>query len=150
MAQRKVNARDIVFQVESSTPDTWLEIAGLTSATLNQGENEEVAETTDFDSNGAYEEDVMQRGASWGLEGQLELDDTTGVQDPGQARVESLAALVGAASHGRVRFRHPAQTTWKVWDATFKLGEQGGGNNDKVSWAATITRSGASTTMAVS
>jgi hypothetical protein len=50
---------------------------------------------------------------------------------------------------GKVRFRHPMDTSWKVWNATFTLGEQGGAHNDKVSWNVTATRSGASTTAPV-
>ena len=149
MAKVKIPARDIIFEVEDSTPDTWLKVAGLTSVTINPGENEETAETTDFDSLGTYEQLVMQRGATIELEGQLVKDDVTGAQDEGQARIEALGNAVGYDSLGRVRFRHPMDTTWKVWQCTVTLAEQGGGNNDMTSWGATITRSGKSTTMAV-
>ncbi|MBA9003732.1 phage tail tube protein [Thermomonospora cellulosilytica] len=150
MTLRKINARDIIVQVQAADGTTWIEVAGLNSVTVNPGENEETAETTTFASQGAYEQEVMQRGAQLTLEGFLLKDDATGAQDPGQLRCETLAAQVGVASLGKARFRHPVDTQWKVWNGTFSLGEQGGGNNDKTGWQCTITRSGASSTMAVS
>lgn len=148
MAKRKIPARDIIIQVsDGATPtETWIEIGGLTSATPNPGENEETVDTTDFDSDGAYEQVIMQRGATLEIEGSMLKDDTTGEQDAGQARLETLGAAVGYASLGRARFRHPMDTVWKIWTCTVSLAEQGGGNNDMTSWGATLTRSGASTT----
>lgn len=150
MALRKVNARDIIIEASdgAATP-TWTEIGGLTSATINPSENEESADTTDFDSAGMYEQDIMQRGAALTLEGQLKKDDSTGDLDPGQAQCEANAAGVGTDSHAIYRFRYPMDATWTVWDATTSIGEQGGGNNDKVGWSCTLTRSGPSTSEAV-
>lgn len=145
----KINARDIRIEVADSNGTTWVPVGGLNSAVPNGGENEEVVDTTTFDSNGYYEQEVIQRGATMELEGFLLQDPETGAPDPGQSRVEALATQVGFASVGRVRFRHPKDTVWKVWNATFTLGEQGGGNNDKSAWAVTITRSGPSTTAPV-
>ncbi|WP_113699185.1 phage tail tube protein [Nonomuraea lactucae] len=152
MTQRKINARDIVVEVESSTPDTWLRVENLAGVTINRGENEETADTGDFDSEGAYEQEIMQRGATMELAG-LELKDhLTGALQPGRARVEEMAGedKVGSDSLGRIRFRHPTQTTWRIWTCTFSLGESGGESNAKSAWAATITKSGLSTTAAVS
>ncbi|MCO1575031.1 hypothetical protein M8C13_04560 [Crossiella sp. SN42] len=149
MAQTKILARDVIFQVETTTPNTWLAVSYLNSATLNPAENEEVGDATTFESAGQYEGVPMQRGAAFELEGLLSKDNITGVQDPGQARVEVLAAAVGYAGLARVRFRHPLDTEWQIWTALFSLGEQGGGNNDLSTWGATITRSGAKTTAAV-
>ncbi|MFB4294792.1 phage tail tube protein [Nonomuraea sp. ATR24] len=151
MTQRRINARDIIVQVEDSTPDSWLAIENLASATFNRGENEETADTTDFESEGAYEQEVMQRGASMSLAGQELRDDTTGELQPGRARVEEMAGedKVGAASLGRIRFRHPTQTVWRIWKCTFSLGENGGDTNAKSGWAATITKSGLSSTAPV-
>lgn len=146
----KISARDIVIQVAEANGTTWTPVGGLTSAVPNPSENEEVADTTTFDSRGYYEQEVIQRGATLELEGFLLKDSSTGALDPGQARIETLATEVGSASVGKLRFRHPMDTQWKVWNATFTLGEQGGGNNDKVSWNVTITRSGPSTTAPVS
>lgn len=150
MAERRVPARDIIVQVESLTPGSWLGIGGLNNVVMNPGENEEKTETTEYASGGAYEELVMQRGKSMALEGNIKKDHITGVQNTGQARCEAIAEGVVYASLGSIRFRHPADTVWKVWaEATFSLGEQGGGNNDLTGWSCSITRSGPSTTAAV-
>ncbi|WP_225727288.1 MULTISPECIES: phage tail tube protein [unclassified Nocardia] len=153
MAIGKINARDFIIEVANDNKDVpsgWTTIHGLTSAIPNPGDHEQVVETTTFDSAGNYEQEIVQRGASLALEGFLLVDPDTGAQDPGQAKVEALAAAVGRDSLWRVHFRHVADKQWKVWLATFSIGEQGGGNNDKVSWKATITRSGASTLVNVS
>ncbi|AHH94222.1 hypothetical protein GCM10010174_22970 [Kutzneria viridogrisea] len=142
----KINARDLVIQVAEADGKTWSQIGGLNSAVPNAGDNEEVVDTTTFDSGGYYEQEVVQRGATLGLEGYLLQDPSTTAQDPGQARVEFLATQVGPASLGKVRFRHTLDKAWRVWTATFSMGEQGGGNNDKAAWKATIARSGQPTT----
>jgi hypothetical protein len=151
MTAVKIPARDIIIEVESSTTDTWLPIENLASATINKAENEETADLTDFDSEGAYEQWIMQRGASMSLAGSELKDSTTGALQPGRARVEALAGedALASDSHGRIRFRHPMDTTWRIWTATFSVGESGGETNAVSGWAATITKSGRSTTAAV-
>ncbi|MEV0619600.1 hypothetical protein AB0I81_40220 [Nonomuraea sp. NPDC050404] len=151
MAQRRINARDIIIEVEASTPDTWLPIEKLTTATVNPAESEETVETTDFESDGAAEVEIMQRGASMELEGQALQDSDTGALPVGRARVEEMAGedKVAFDSLGRIRFRYPTSPNWRIWTCTFSLGEAGGGNNDKVSWGATIVKSGKTTTAAV-
>jgi hypothetical protein len=146
----KISARDIVIQVAEANGTTWTPVGGLNSAIPDLSQNEEVADTTTFESAGNYEQEIVQRGATLALVGFVLKDPATGAQDPGQARVEALATQIGAGSVGKVRFRHPMDTAWKVWNATFTLGEQGGAHNDKVSWNVTATRSGASTTAPVS
>src|ERR1700742_981778 len=148
MSTDLMSARDWVFEVESVTPDTWVEIDGIDSFQLNPGENEEVADTSLFRSQGQYEEQKMQRGATLGLKGKKITAVTT--PDAGQLRVETLAGLVSDASIGSLRFRHSVQTTWVVWEATVSLGTVGGGKNDKASWEATFTRCGAAASAAVS
>ncbi|MFB7617828.1 phage tail tube protein [Kitasatospora sp. NPDC056181] len=150
MATRPIDARDWIVEVEDSVSGTWLPIRGLNSLTINIAENRETAEITDFDSNGRYEQDTMQNGASLAVEGFYEQDPATGARDPGQAYVDMWADRLSVDSHNRLRYRHETQTAaWAVWDATVEPGEVGGGNNDKSSWSATFTRSGAPTTMAV-
>ncbi|MCG5220264.1 phage tail tube protein [Streptosporangium sp. KLBMP 9127] len=152
MTQRRINARDIVLQVsDGNVSPTWLTVENLTNVNVNLGENEETTETTDFDSEGVYEGEIMQRGASMELEGQLMKDDATGALPPGRARVEAMCGedKVGYDSLGQIRFRHPMDAQWRIWTCTFTLAEQGGGNNDKSSWGATLTKSGATTTAAV-
>lgn len=151
MTQRKINARDIVVEIESAVTDTYVTIENLSSVTVNPGENEETVDTTDYESDGVYEGEIMQRGAAMELEGMLKKDHLTGALQPGRARVEEMAGetKVGYDSLARIRFRHPMDTTWRIWTCTVTLAEQGGGVNDKTSWGATFTKSGATTTAAV-
>lgn len=151
MTQRKINARSIILEVETAVADTWLRVENLASVTVNRAENEEAVDTTDYDSQGAYEQEILQRGASLALAG-LELKDSaTGALQPGRARVEQLAGedMLGSDSLGRYRFRHPMSTTWRIWTATTSVGETGGETNAKSAWAATIAKSGLSSTAAV-
>lgn len=146
----QINARDWIFQIsdEATPTPTWSEVAGLESFTLNPAENEETVDTTTFASDGIYEGQVMQRGASLALSGKAVKNGAT--KDPGQAQVETVAAAVGEDSLGTIRFRHISDTTnWTVWSAYVSLAEQGGGTNDKSSWGATFTKSGPATTAAV-
>ncbi|MGD6762043.1 phage tail tube protein [Streptomyces sp. BH097] len=152
MAGRPIDARGWVFEVldVAAGTDTWLPISGINTFTHNPGENEETADTTVFESEGMYEQDVMQRGATIELEGMYYVDKATGEQDPGQAYVDTeWTNLLGIDSRGSIRWRHKMQTTWVVWESTVTPGEQGGGNNDKTSWAATFTRCGTPTTAPV-
>lgn len=145
MAYTKYNARDCVFQIESlNAPGTFVNISHL--ETFTKGHSSETTATTDFDSQGMAEGQAMERAKTLQLEGKRRKDPDTGAIDPGQSIVETLADRVGEASLGRIRFAAPGDTTYEVWTCYAELGDQGGGNNDKVSWAVTFTRSGASTT----
>lgn len=149
MAQ--INARDWIFEVSSdpgATTPVWSQIGGLESFTLSHSEAEASVETTTFASAGIAESQAMQRGASLSVSGKMSRDDQ-GAQDAGQAEVDTLAALIGEASLGGVRFRHTDDTEWTEWDAWASKGDNGGGNNDKTSWSASFTRSGAARTVAV-
>ncbi|MEV4837790.1 hypothetical protein AB0K05_24930 [Nonomuraea sp. NPDC049486] len=150
MTSVKIKARDLIVEVETTT-DTWLRVENLANITINPSENVERADRTDFDSQGAYEEWIMQRGASMTLSGQDENDSSTGAAKPGRAQVETNAGedKLGEDSIARYRFRHPRHTSWKIWEATTVLGEKGGDTNAISSWAATITKSGLTTTEAV-
>ncbi|HET8641465.1 MAG TPA: hypothetical protein VFM37_05980 [Pseudonocardiaceae bacterium] len=152
MAPVQTPARDLIVQVRDADGTTWLGIAGSTNFKLNPSENAEYEETTTRGSGGAYEEVPMQRGAMIEIEGRHISDSITGVQDAGQKRCEDLAAAVGYAGVGAIRFRHPLATVWKQWvspGAVFELSEQGGGNNNMTSWGVKIRRSGVTTTAAV-
>ncbi|MER5213704.1 hypothetical protein ABT063_24810 [Streptomyces sp. NPDC002838] len=147
MALQKYNARDVLFEVEDFlTPGTWINVAGID--TFSKSHEEEVTDTTNFASEGNAESQKMQIGKQLTIEGKRLRDSITGAIDPGQAKVEALSDRLGEESLGKVRFAHKTDTTWEVWTAHVNLGEQGGGNNDKTAWAATFTRSGASTTTA--
>jgi hypothetical protein len=151
MTAVQIPARDIIIQAESATPDTWLRVENLKSATINRAENEETADITNFDSEGAYEQWVMQRGASMALAGDELKDHLTGALQPGRARIEEMAGedKVGFDSLGRIRFRHPMDTEWKIWSCTVSVGETGGETNPVSAWSATITKSGLTTTAEV-
>lgn len=152
MTERRINARDIIIQAsDGATSPTWLTLEKLSGATFKPGENEEVADTTNFDSQGAYEQEVMQRGATMEIDGMALKDDLTGALPPGRARVEAMASetAVGYLSLGQIRFRHPMDTNWRVWNCTVSLGDQGGDTNDKTGWQATITKSGLTTVTVV-
>jgi hypothetical protein len=148
--QVKIPARDMILEVELADAVTYQTVGALNTITVNKGENEETEDVTTYDSDGAYEERVMQRGASLTLAGFMHKDNQTGAQDPGQARIEELSDKTLEESIGKVRFRHPTDTEWTVWNATFRLTEQGGPQNANTTWGATIRRSGKSTKVAVS
>lgn len=148
---RPIDARGWYFEVEdTTTPATpvWHRISNVNSWTHNPSENEETADTTTNDSEGLYEQDVMQRGATLEVSGQYAV--TAGVRDPGQNYIDNVWAWrLGSESRGRMRYRHKSQTDWAVWECTVTPGETGGEHNAKTSWAATFTRCGAPTTAAV-
>lgn len=141
MAVTKVNARDWTVEVLAADDITWVEVGGITSIGFDH-ESQEV-DTTDFDSAGTSEHEVMERGRTYTLEGHFLEDPATGARDTGQARVETLGAQVGAASVDSFRITSPGGTV-ESFAASVRLGSKGGGNNDKTSWAATLKRSGAS------
>lgn len=149
MALQKILARDIVFQIESGTPNTWLAIGGISTTSPNPGEDAEDTDVTDYNSGGRPEYLPTQRGASFGMEGMRLLDSITGDPDPGQGRVDTLSQTLGYPGIGRFRFRHPLETTWTVWNVVCTPGEQGGGNNDAGKWALTLKRSGPGSVVAV-
>lgn len=146
MVATQVPARSLIVQVRAADGTTWLPIKGITQWTMNPAEGEEVTDVTTYDSQGDAESRKMQRGKSLKGEGKLYKDTITGVQDAGQARCEVIADSLAEDSVGRVRFRHPMDTQWKVWDAILSIGEQGGGNNDMTGWSVTATRTGSSMT----
>src|SRR5690349_17239096 len=133
----KINARNWIFEVSedpgAATP-VWAQIAGIESFDLNPSDNEAEVETTDFDSQGIYEGQAMQRGASCGITGKIVRDKATNEQDPGQAAADALAELVGEESLGGFRFRHVDDTDWTQWTAWVSKANIGGGNNDKSTW----------------
>lgn len=137
----KYNARDVVFEIED--PDnagTWVEINGV--ETFTKAHEEETTTTTDFGSQGQGQSEKMEITKSLTIEGKRFRNPV----DPGQALVETLSERLAEESLGKVRFAHKDDTSWEVWTAHVNNGDQGGGNNDKVSWSAVFTRSGASTT----
>ncbi|MFD4264074.1 phage tail tube protein, partial [Streptomyces sp. NPDC058534] len=137
----KYNARDVVFEIEDpDTPDTWVRIEGIN--TFTKSHEEETTDTTTFGSQGEGESEKMQKSKTLSIEGFRMRNPA----DPGQVLVETLHERLAEDSLGGFRFAHKADTSWEVWTAHVNLGDHGGGNNDKASWSATFTRSGANTT----
>lgn len=149
----QINARDWIFEASpdpSAGVPVWATIGGLESFDLNPSEGEESTETTTFASQGIAESQAMQRGASCQVSGKIvRTGAAPGTPDAGQAATDALAALVGEDSLGGLRFRHVDDVDWTVWNAWVSKANTGGGNNDKTSWGATFTRSGAASVVAV-
>ncbi|MGW8988722.1 phage tail tube protein [Streptomyces zhihengii] len=148
MAPTKYNARDVIFEIEDpANPGTWVEIGPKAINTFTNSSAYETTDTTTFGSEGRAESQNMQEGKTLAFQGFRLRDPVTGALDPGQALVEAQAGRLGDESLTGFRFAHKDDTEWTVWaEAHYQLGDQGGGNNDKTSWGATVTRSGPSTT----
>lgn len=143
MPVTKINARDWTFELSDMlvTP-TFIQIGGLTSFTISR--SSQTADTTDFDSLGNDEHEVMSRGRTISVEGNHLEDPADGTRDAGQDEVESRAGETGSASLADLRITSPGGTIF-TQSVTVELGNVGGGTNAKTSWAATFTRSGATT-----
>jgi predicted secreted protein len=146
MAATKYNARDVIFQLLDPVGGTYVQINGLN--TFTKGRDSKDVDVTTFASAGNAESEVMQRGKSMKLQGFRLKDAATGALDPGQLLVENLADQVGDPSVGTFRFAAPGDATYEVWQVTAVMGDEGGADNDKVSWSVTLTRTGASSTAA--
>lgn len=144
MAVTKINARDWTFEISdgAATP-VFTEIGGINTMTIGREATD--TDTTTFDSAGQAEHEVMERGRTLEVEGFFLEDTSDGTRDPGQEAVETLADAVGAESLQDIRITSPGGSTW-THKMSCELGDQGGGNNDKTSWSASFTRSGATTT----
>lgn len=150
MSVTKADARAVAFEIESDTPGTYVAIAPAGVTTFTKSTSYQTTDTTTYGSEGQHEEQNMELAKTLKLEGFRLLDPDTGALDPGQALVEALAEGLSDDSVGSIRFAHESETDWEVWNATAQMGDVGGGNNDKVSWSVTFTRTGASTTTAKS
>lgn len=144
MTTEKFNARDCAFQIQNPSGGAWVDINGINTFTKSHSEKE--TDTTTFSSGGDSESQVMERTKTLKVEGFKYKDPSTGALDPGQQLVTTLGNKKGDDSLGGFRFAAPGDTTYEVWTATVKLGDDGGGNNDKNSWSVTFTRSGPDTT----
>lgn len=146
MVMQYVPARSLIVQVLQADATTWTQVEGMNQIGVDYAANEVMEETTTYADNGNYAELPMQRGRALNLQGLLMKDSVTGVQAPGQLRLQTLAEGVAYAGVGAVRFRHPLDTQWKKFDTTtVSVGEQGGGNNNMTGFSATVRRSGATT-----
>ncbi|GAA1977417.1 phage tail tube protein [Kitasatospora viridis] len=145
MATRRIEARGWSVQIAVGATPTWTPVAGLKSLTYNPGDKATQTDATDFDSQGQYEEVVLQRGATMKLDGTRRIDPATGLPDPGQGALDALAQGLGDTSTGQIRFRYRTETQWRVWTVTATAAEQGGATNDLSKWGMVLTRCGAET-----
>lgn len=147
----QINARDLIFEASDMATPTpvWTELGGHTEAAVNYAENEVAEDTTTADDAGKYRQEIMQRGAKLSIKGKALADSTTGAREPGQARLNAHAELLGTASQVDVRMRYPTETQWVKWSATVSRGEEGGGHNAKTGFAYDIVRCGPSTLVPV-
>lgn len=145
MSALQYDARDCQFQIEDpANPGTWVAIGGV--KTFSKGRSSANTDTTTFASGGDAEQQIMQRGKTLKLGGVRLKDPDTAALDAGQALVEALGDKKSDDSLGSIRFAHNLDTNWQVWTATAEMDDEGGGNNDKVSWGVSFVRSGADST----
>jgi hypothetical protein len=144
MATTKIPARDFTIEIDSAYPGTpaWTPIGGLNSLTPSPSTNR--ADVTDFDSNGAAEHLVMERGLEFTIAGHHLEDALTGDRDPGQVAVETLARAVGLAALGSFRVTSPGGNV-DSFLASAEVTTAGGGHNDPAAWSAKLTISGSVT-----
>lgn len=138
----KVNARGFTFEI--FTKDATPVATAIGGINTWSGDNPATTtETTDFDSDGLSEGQVMERGFGITCEG-FYLEDASKNRNTGQALVETACGEVGDDSLYTFRVTSPAGTR-RTFSGHFALNEPGGGNNDKAGWGFTVTRSGATT-----
>lgn len=128
--------------IAGTADDTWTQIKGLNSSSHSDASSD--ADTTGFDSDGANEHMVAERGESWTLAGHKLIDSATGDLDPGQEAVEDLATEVGPDSLGFFKIEYPGGAT-EIFKASAKVTKPGGGHNDTATWQAVLRVSGVPT-----
>lgn len=130
---------------DGAVTPTWTQVGGLNKITLKFTGSD--TDATTFDNAGWTSKLMMERGAEVSLEGYLKRDVTTGVQDSGQSQVETAGLVTGVGSVKDFRLTFPRKPDLSAirrysFSATVGLGDQGGGNNDLLSWGATLTSYG--------
>lgn len=144
MAVTKIPARDFTIEIDSNYPaaPAFIPIGGLNSLTPSPSTTR--ADTSGFDSNGAAEHMVMERGLEFTISGHHHEDALTGDRDAGQLEVELLARAVGLAATGSFRVTSPGGNV-DSFLASAEVTTAGGGHNDPAAWSAKITITGAVT-----
>ena len=135
----KILARDWDLTVSdgAATPE-FVAIGGITGFTFGASKTD--ADITTFDSEGSNEHLVASRSRTLSVEGKY-METTLGVSDVGQARIEVLAAAIGAASIADFKLKSPGGAI-RTFKGSVKLGDIGGENDDATSWGFEITVSG--------
>ena len=132
---------DGAWDINTGTAESpvWTPIGGLNSWSPSPSKND--ADTTKF-SNGGWQSHLpASRGLEHTLSGLVQVDDSTGQRDPGQAACETLSRQMGVDGIGQ--FRHTMTGgTVNTFDASCNVTRGGGGNDDPSAWEVTITMSG--------
>lgn len=150
MPNIKLNARDLIVQVsDMAAIPVWTAVGGITESEIDYAGNEEAEDTTTYDDQGQYSQEIMQRGRAMTLSGKALVDDASGAREPGQALLNTHATATGPDSKVDIRMRYPLDTTWVVWSSTVSRKGEGGGNNAKVGFEYELTKCGAATSTAV-
>ena len=128
--------------------DEYLHVSGVNSFSPSTEKND--ADVTDFDSNGWQEHQVASRGLSFDIEGYHIEDDSTGVRNAGQERLEELGRAIANNSTSTFRVVKPGGVIIEMeasFDAPMYGQSTGGGNDDPAGWSVTMTVTGEPTTI---
>lgn len=130
---------------DGAASPTWTQVGGL--KTLGTSFPTSDTDATTFDTAGWTSKLVMERGLVVKAVGLFKVDPTTGVQDAGQLAAEAAAQATGGGSVRDIRVTIPLKSDLSVLrryacSATVAMDDQGGGNNDLVTWGATLTSYG--------
>jgi hypothetical protein len=141
MAALEYLAREFRFSA-SADGTTWTEVGGIASwGWTEEGTDVDV---TDFDDEGWDHTMVARRKAALTLSGNWLMDEADGTRDAGQSLVEQYAREVGQAGlfHFKVETRAESAPDTPLGSITFrcsaKLGQTGGGNDDKMPFAVDL------------
>ena len=132
-----------VFDPEADTEGGYVEVGGVTNFSPSPETN--MADVTDFDSEGWIEQFVASRGLSFDLEGHHIEDDEDGSLDPGQERLGELAMEVGPDSLEDFKLISPGGKEIEMEvsiDGVPPGMSTGGGNDDPAEWSVTLNISG--------
>jgi hypothetical protein len=140
MGVTKFLARDLVIEIgDGGSGGGYIPIKGLNSITHSPTSTD--AETSDFNSEGRSEHLKAERGDSWTCAGFTLEDVLTGERDPGQARVEAVAQIVGPLALVPFRLTSPGGNTIE-FVGSVEVTLSGGGTNDASQWQAVVRASG--------
>lgn len=139
MAVTKVLARLLLFEVETETPASFVEVKGLNQIGWSPTTNR--ADTTDFNDAGSLAHIPASRGTTFALDGFRLEDESGGDRDPGQARMEVLAELFGADGLGNFRVTSQGGEV-KTFAGSVEVTPNGGGNDDPGAWSCSVEVSG--------
>lgn len=129
----EILARGFTFTIDGTA------IGGINSFSI--GSDKADADTTKFSNQGHRSHLPASRGKTVTLSGLYQEDPDTGARDAGQAAVELLAEKVGYDGMAEFVITSPGGNT-KTFDASAKMADLGGGNDDPTSWGVELTVDG--------